>query len=83
MAEGVTPSFFFMVLEHGGGLPGSGGLPDPPDRPTADREDLVRWGSPPTPPPRSQSPSCLISLMSHSKVRDEKTEFPRRAKENV
>ena len=58
MAGGVTPPFFFVVLEHGGGLPGSGGLPDPPDRPTADREEVVRY-----PHPRSQRPSCLISLI--------------------
>ena len=37
--RGGYPPFFFVVLEHGGGLPGSRGLPDPPDRPTADRDN--------------------------------------------
>ena len=57
--RGGYPPFFFVVLEHGGGLAGSGGLPDPPDRPTADREDLVRY----PPPPLSDS---LMSDFLHA-----------------
>ena len=73
MAGGVTLRFFFVVLGHGGGLPGSGGLPDPPDRPTADQEEMVRY-----PHPRSQRPSGLISLIYLNTHNVEETESAER-----